>query len=517
MYARALVPLLLASVTASPWRADKYPCVLCDHLVESLIDGKAFDDVCTRVGACDFLAPYRNSTEGDVHMHLPGGFEIWGQVPTQARDVIVRTVCETAGLCAAEDEETAVTASTPDVRVTPVLAKRGYNFVRVSMIDDASSATQPDTTPADLFTYSKQFQYRWTNMRLNSGLLAISPGNTTSVTIGGTTFDILLPSEGQGVRGIVIADPCYSGKWVSCQFGAKLQTFDRITGFLNAAAAVPASEGGIDFFMILGDNFYDRTGKLTTKFFSALSAQAKAKLFAAAPGNHDYWVGGSPMIQSQKKDQFGNGFMQYYAMDVMAGANDAVNFLDFSQNPSKGSGYMKKNLPKASNFQSYFKIGNLAFISYSGAYSDKEQTPFLKEACKWLGEQKDVMSAFVIGHWNDGGLGCADGMSVPQVRAKVEAIDGCGEYSDRLKYLMGHTHCNQVTETNVGFMVAGMGMEGCGNFGVPVVDTTNGTTQVLYYPIQESSSSTDKYAVIEECFRTKGVGNCKDLASSWAE
>ena len=40
-----------------------------------------------------------------------------------------------------------------------------------------------------------------------------------------------------------------------------------------------------------------------------------------------------------------------------------------------------------------------------------------------------------------------------------------------LKYIMGHTHCNKVTATDprggpnsaLGMMVAGQGMEGCGN------------------------------------------------------
>jgi len=100
-----------------------------------------------------------------------------------------------------------------------------------------------------------------------------------------------------------------------------------ITGFINTACEKDRSEGGIDFWMILGDNFYDRSGELSSQFFSMLTAKAKSKIFAASPGNHDYWVGGSPLISVKGKDQFANGFMQYYAMDAEASKDDSVNFL----------------------------------------------------------------------------------------------------------------------------------------------------------------------------------------------
>ena len=65
----------------------------------------------------------------------------------------------------------------------------------------------------------------------------------------------------------------------------------------------------------------------------------------------------------------------------------------------------------------------------------------------------------------------------------------------QLKYIMGHTHCNKVTATDprggptsaLGMMVAGQGMEGCGNFGVPLVSTKEkGRVEVLYYEIQST-------------------------------
>mmetsp|Transcript_6123 Transcript_6123/g.9541 ORF Transcript_6123/g.9541 Transcript_6123/m.9541 type:complete len:548 (-) Transcript_6123:442-2085(-) len=519
------------------WEAKKYPCVVCDSLVESLFDGQHFDEACESMQVCDFLAPHRDRVLR-AFKGVPGGPKAWANASSAlARDTVSRMVCEGVGLCEAVKDMAITSTGIPDVRVTPVYASKGYAYVRVSLIDDASAAEDITTTPSDLFTYSQPFRYRWTDKRLSSGLLKVAPGESTKVTIQGTDFDIYLPEEGQGTRGVIIADPCFSGKWVGCQYGSTLQTLKRITGFINAACENDRSEGGIDFWMILGDNFYDRSGELSSQFFSMLTAKAKSKIFAASPGNHDYWVGGSPLISVKGKDQFANGFMQYYAMDAEASKEDSVNFLDFSQDPSKGGlSKLKANLPSAKNFNAYFKIGNLAFISYSGAYDDKAVQPFLEEACGWLSGQGDVVNAFVIGHWNDGGLGCSNGMDVPSVRSKMESIEGCSAFGNKLKYFMGHTHCNEVTETGIGFMVAGMGMEGCGNFGIPVLDSTSASRSnqsspkaaaaaaadglVYYFPIQDAKDAGqgDKYNATISCFEQKGVGGClaAGLATKWA-
>ena len=61
-----------------------------------------------------------------------------------------------------------------------------------------------------------------------------------------------------------------------------------------------------------GDLFYDRSGRLTRAFFGRLSPRARATPLLAAPGNHDLWVGGAPDAAAAD-DQYGNGFMQYYA------------------------------------------------------------------------------------------------------------------------------------------------------------------------------------------------------------
>eukprot|EP00471_Norrisiella_sphaerica_P007917 CAMPEP_0184493994 /NCGR_PEP_ID=MMETSP0113_2-20130426/27520_1 /TAXON_ID=91329 /ORGANISM="Norrisiella sphaerica, Strain BC52" /LENGTH=519 /DNA_ID=CAMNT_0026879523 /DNA_START=53 /DNA_END=1609 /DNA_ORIENTATION=- len=517
---------LFISAHVEVWRPEKYACVVCDALVEALMTGETFAQACNRLQSCDFLQSHESypSLSHDDH------FRQFANFTEAARAGFSRLACEAAGLCPKADPEAkrareeAGTGSL-DIRVTPVLGSRTYDHVRVSLIDAAptegneGASKPPVTSPEGLFTYSEPFRYRWTDKRLSSGLLKVVPGEVTKVSVEGQDIEIFLPAEGAGVRGVIIADPCFAGNWIPCEFGSKLQTFHRISGFLNTLSEIPVDKGGIHFWMILGDNFYDRTGELTSQFFSALSAKTKAKLFAAAPGNHDYWVGGSPLVSVKHKDQFGNGFMQYYAMDTISGAKDPVSFLDFSQDPSQGgSATLKKNLPAASNFMAYFKIGNLAFISYSGAYDEAEVAPFLEESCAWLGNQTDVVSAFVLGHWNDGGLGCSKGMAVPSVRAKVERVPGCAAFGEKLKYFMGHTHCNEVTDSSVGFMVAGMGMEGCGNFGIPVVDSTaDSPSLIYYYPIQDAKDPTqgDMYNSTMGCFEESGVGGCVKMAKTW--
>lgn len=74
---------------------------------------------------------------------------------------------------------------------------------------------------------------------------------------------------------------------VTCLFGKQFDTFNRFPAFLNALASGPDP---IDFWQILGDNFYDKTGSLTTAWFEQLETATKAAPFATAFGNHDYWV-----------------------------------------------------------------------------------------------------------------------------------------------------------------------------------------------------------------------------------
>ena len=59
-------------------------------------------------------------------------------------------------------------------------------------------------------------------------------------------------------------------------------------------------------------------------------------------------------------------------------------------------------------------------------------------------------------------------------------------------------------------------MEGCGNFGVTLVDTAlDGRLEVLYYEIQTKKKGSDRFDVVSECFRANGIAGCKQLATVW--
>ena len=221
------------------------------------------------------------------------------------------------------------------------------------------------------------------------------------------------------------------------------------------------------------------------------------------------------------KDQLGNGFMQFYGQDVAASyrAEDGVTPYDFSVNldaiePSAVT------LPPLENFFFYNQIGNVAFIGYSGAYPYEETVPYFEEACKWA-VNTDPAVVLLLGHWNgDGGAGCESDMSVPNAYHELLSIEACAPLASRLRYVEGHTHCNLVDEAQVGFMVAGLGMTGCGDFGFPVFDSTGSEFNIYYFPIQQApiggkDEVFDNYDTILACIEEHGVSGCYHLATKW--
>lgn len=150
--------------------------------------------------------------------------------------------------------------------------------MRISIISDAplDAATISDLR----FTYSEQFKYRWTDKYLSTGMFDVTPGEETIFTIGGEDYSILLPVQGDGVRGVIIADPCFTNEFVWCSFGEKLDTFNRTTALLNAIN----SHTDVHFWSVLGDNFYDVSGEPSSVWFAALSPASKAKVFGSVPG-----------------------------------------------------------------------------------------------------------------------------------------------------------------------------------------------------------------------------------------
>lgn len=131
-------------------------------------------------------------------------------------------------------------------------------------------------------------RYKWTDNALHTTIVA--PG--VNVTVGGATVPVRpFPQSSTGVAGVLIGDPCINDasilSLVACFYGKKFQTATRTPALLNAFVG---NQSAMDFWGLLGDNFYDRTGEATKKMFSAISQETKAKPFLTVPGNHDYWV-----------------------------------------------------------------------------------------------------------------------------------------------------------------------------------------------------------------------------------
>ena len=117
---------------------------------------------------------------------------------------------------------------------------------------------------------------------LNTGIVTVIPGEVTTIDIAGEKFDIRVPAEDAPVRGVIVADPCFSNEFVWCSYGDDFDTYNRSTQLLNAIN----SHEDNDFWMILGDNFYDVSGEPTAEWFAGLSKETKSRVFGSAPGNH---------------------------------------------------------------------------------------------------------------------------------------------------------------------------------------------------------------------------------------
>lgn len=219
---------------------------------------------------------------------------------------------------------------------------------------------------------------------------------------------------------------------------------------------------------------------------------------------------GAPII-STKNDDYGNGKMQFYAQDASSSVVDPVNFLNFTVNPDDEAHVMDRR-PDPSNFVWHYKMGNMGFIGYSGAYSFDSVRSHFVDACAYFG-QDPPEATFIVGHWNTPALGCPRNMTVPEVFEEIKSFPGCDILGDSLRYVMGHTHCNEITTEGVGFMVAGQGMSGCHNFGIPVFDTANDRIKINYFPLDNQTLWDNAY----NCISEKGYSNCLEYSESWLD
>jgi hypothetical protein len=369
------------------------------------------------------------------------------------------------------------------------------------------------------FDYTEQFKYRWTQFYLNTGLVSVPTGQPSTITVAGQDISVYVPKDNEGSRGVIIADPCFQSQYIDCQYEAEFDMFNRTTLMLNAINA----HSDIHYWMILGDNFYDQKGVHTDAWFNALTVESKSKIFGTVPGNHDYWVFGDPSSYDHFDDQLGNGFMQYYGQDVSASvSSSSATPYDFSVSPrSPLNNGDEKYLPVFSNFFYYNTIGNVGFIGFSGAYEwNSTAKAYFEEACTYFSQHDDAKAILLMGHWNDQNLGCQDGMSTEQAYAELLKLDQCQPIAAKLRYVEGHTHCNRIIEADVGYMVAGQGMSGCGNFGFPVFDSTGSDLKVYYFPFQRAAINTtkgfDNFDSIYECIKLNGVSGCYHMADLWS-
>jgi hypothetical protein len=421
----SLVLCLFVSQRAeASFNVPEYKCAVCIPAFELMKrSGYSFQKACTTRFPAEICSEFS----------IPDTFQVNDKQSS-------RESCQILNWCSTSDY--LATTADLDVRVSKAMGSKGYNQVRISVISNS-------TIDSELFTYSAPFKYRWTNKYLNTGLVNLTPGQNNHFSIAGKQFDIYLPKENEGVRGLFIADPCFTSEWVDCKYKDDYQTFNHLTEVLNTLS----DRSDIAYWQILGDNFYDLAGDASSTWFSALSDATKTKFLFSTPGNHDFWVGSSPTYACPE-DQFGNGLMQFYAQDTMA-ANDQSPF-DFSVDPddSKYNILNNENIPPASNFFFYNKLGNTAFIGYSGAHSFESMKAYFTEACAWA-ESVDPATVLLVGHWNIVGFGGPWSATVPNVYDELARLPECRNVMPKVKYFMGHKHCNLMTKNDVGYMIGG--------------------------------------------------------------
>ncbi|KAG8467734.1 hypothetical protein KFE25_006786 [Diacronema lutheri] len=484
----------------------KYACAICLDIINAQPSLAAGERACAVFGACDAIN--QSTSSCDAH-------------------------CADAAIAeAARMPRPADIAHTLNLRVSKGLGSKPYELVRLSVVTSPGEAT-PLLGGAP-FDYSAPFRYRWTQHSLHSSLVRVVPGAAPTIfDVAGTPVRLSLPRVGAGVSGVLIADPCvaYSSitALVACTYGVRYALARRLPELLDAFVGSNASD--VSYWGILGDNLYDRTGEVSRSFFDSLALGTKSKILLTVPGNHDYFVLGTPRVAT-RWDQFGNGFMQWYAQDSAAASTlmpgDTGAPFDFSKDPDAGRSpdrpFGGQKVALANTFW-YNQVGNVGFIGFSGAYTYHDTLPLVRDACASLAAQPGVRLLVLLGHWDVDNLGCKLQMDVPTYYDYVSTLPGCAHFarSGMLKFFMGHTHCNVPHphgHVDTGFMVAGQGMEGCGTWGLPVLDTTAELVRVWYFPIvldpSEPSALIDgRYERVLECARAAGWRACTHLATLW--
>ena len=69
----------------------------------------------------------------------------------------------------------------------------------------------------------------------------------------------------------------------------------------------------------------------------------------------------------------------------------------------------------------------MGFLGYTGAADFSETLPHLQAACSYF-EETQPQVIFLLGHWNNEGLGCSEHMAVPEIHAALLQIPGCASF-----------------------------------------------------------------------------------------
>lgn len=248
---------------------DEYKCSFCLASVDTAKSSKS-----SLMSSCTTLFPK------ELCQTYQLDFELDSYVPPS------REICVSHGLCDPTlrkplSEDSAIL----DLRISKGYGSRGYDKIRISVISN-------ETIESPLFTYSEEFRYRWTDNVLNSGVVSVTPGEKNTFSVGDESFNVFIPALGEGSRGVLIADPCFTSEFITCLYGKEFNMFNHTIELLNAINEYDDNH----YWMILGDNFYDQSGEVwtcmidihyvnnfiiiqpTAEWFGALSLASKTKV-----------------------------------------------------------------------------------------------------------------------------------------------------------------------------------------------------------------------------------------------
>ena len=209
--------------------------------------------------------------------------------------------------------------------------------------------------------------------------------------------------------------------------------------------------------------------------------------------------------------------MQFYGQDAYGGVHSFP--YDFSVDPDAEGMEEPDRRAAAHNFHLVQKVGNVGMIGFTGAGTWAEQKQLFSDACTALSTD-DVEIIMVFGHWDipvfDLPNGLEPGMSVEGIHMRLRTLPACRVIpAVKFKYVYGHTHCNRMMIRDTSYLVAGQGMDGCGQYGFPVFDTTGGTFRVYHFLVQDLLRGVDNYKEIKDCIDSSSVTACYHLAEEW--